>query len=240
MSKKSNQDLERHYFKMLSRDYDLPEGKIIFGDKPDVILQGKRKIGIEITNFYFKNGKLPESEQLQRAVREKVVRKAHKDYLANGGKSIELSFSFNKVIPIRDYIEIANKIVVLAKSIEGLETGLIRRNVIAEIPELMSVYLNAREYENPKWRIVQVHSGQLMSMERLKNIVSIKEECSKAYQACDAHWLIVVIDSADRAQDQEIFLKNNERVVSEIFEKIIIHKTYFGQTLEINCNTAAN
>lgn len=136
-------------------------------------------------------------------------------------------------------MEIANKIAVMAKSIEGLKTGLIRRNVIADIPELMSVYLNAREYEDPKWRIVQVYSGQLMSLERLKNIVSNKEECSKAYQACDAYWLIAVVDSADRAQDQEVFLNSNERIVSAIFEKIIVYKTYSRQILEINCNVAA-
>ena len=79
-----------------------------------------------------------------------------------------------------------------------------------------------------------------MSMERLQSIVNNKEECSKAYQACDAYWLIVIVDSFDRAQDQEILLDNSERIVSEIFEKIIVYKTYLGQILEVNCNVAAN
>lgn len=96
MSKKSNQDIEQHYFNMFSRDYDLPEGEIIFDDKPDVILQGKRKIGIEITNFYLKSGKLPESEQRQREVRKKVVRKAQGSYLANGGKKSNSLFHLTK------------------------------------------------------------------------------------------------------------------------------------------------
>lgn len=242
VSKKSNQEIERHYFNMFSKDYRLPEGEIIFEDKPDVILQGRKKIGIEITNFYLENGGLLESEQKQRVVREKVVRKAQEIYLANGGKRIELSFTFDTVVPVqnRNCMQIANKIAVLARNIEESKTGLIRKNVIADIPELLSVYLNAEEYENPKWKISQTYSGQFMSMERLRNIVNNKEECSKAYQACDAYWLIVVVDSFDRAQDQEILLNNDERIVSAIFEKIIVYKTYFGQILEINCNTAAN
>ena len=52
MLKKSNKEIEQYYFEMFSRDYPLPIGTIEYGDKPDVILTGVRKIGIEITNFF--------------------------------------------------------------------------------------------------------------------------------------------------------------------------------------------
>jgi hypothetical protein len=49
MPQKSNKEIEKYYFEMFRRDYPLPIGSIDYGDKPDVILNGERKIGIEIT-----------------------------------------------------------------------------------------------------------------------------------------------------------------------------------------------
>lgn len=217
---------------MFRRDYQLPEGTIIHGDKPDVILKGGRKLGIEITNFFLEDGALPESEQIQRKAREAVVSKAQKIYLDNGGKRIELSFSFDKLSPIRDKRKLTKKIAAVAKNIDGLKTGAIRKDVFKGMPELSFVYLNAKEYEDPKWRVVQRHSGQVMSMEKLRGIVSAKEAQSKFYECCDAYWLVVVVDFIDRAQDQEIQINSFERIDSTIFEKVIVYKTHFGHVFE--------
>ena len=81
MAQRSNQDIERHYFNMFCKHYKLPEGAIIFDDKPDVILEGERRIGIEITNFFLEKGNLEESEQKQSIVRRSVVSMAHQSYL---------------------------------------------------------------------------------------------------------------------------------------------------------------
>src|SRR4030065_807985 len=168
MAKRSNQEIEQYYFGMFRRDYKLPEGMIVHGDKPDVILEGKRKIGIEITNFFLESGALSESEQVQRKAREAVVSEAQKIYLANGGKSIELSVSFDKLSPIRDKRKLTKKIAAAAKNNGGLKTGEIRKDFFKDIPELSFVYLNAKEYEDPKWRGVQCFSGHLMSEGKLR------------------------------------------------------------------------
>ena len=232
MTKRSNQEIEQYYFGMFRRDYQLPEGTIAHGDKPDIILEGKRKIGIEITNFFLESGALSESEQVQRKAREAVVSGAQQIYLANGGKSIELSFSFNKLSPIRDKKKLTKKIAAVAKNIDGLKTGAIRKDVFKDMPEFSFVYLNAKEYEDPKWRVVQCYSGQLMSVEKLRAIVSAKEALSKFYKHCDAYWLIVVVDFIDRAQDQEIQINGFEKIDSTVFEKVIVYKTHFGHVLE--------
>jgi len=67
MGKLTNQDIEKYYFEMFRKDknYLLPSGNVIYSDSPDVIIDGKRKIGIEITNFYHNPGTLTESEQIQ-------------------------------------------------------------------------------------------------------------------------------------------------------------------------------
>lgn len=232
MTKRSNQEIERYYFDMLRRDYQLPEGTIVHGDKPDVILEGKRKIGIEITNFFLESGAHPESEQIQKRAREATVSKAQQVYRANGGKRIELSFSFDKTVPIRDQAKLSNRIATLAKNVDALKTGSIRKDAFKNIPELSFVYLNAKEYEDPQWRVVQCYSGQLMSVEKLRAIVKDKEAQSKGYQHCDAYWLIVVVDFIDRAQDQEIQIDSFEKITSTVFEEVIVYKTYFGHVLE--------
>jgi hypothetical protein len=92
--------------------------------------------------------------------------------------------------------------------------------------------LNAKEYGDPKWRVVQCYSGQLMSMEKLRAIVSAKEDQSKRYKPCDAYWLIIVVDFIDPAQDQEIRINGFKKITSTVFEKVMVYKTYFDQVVE--------
>ena len=232
MAKTSNQKIEQYYFEMFRMDYMLPEGTIIHGDKPDVILEGKRKIGIEITNFFLESGALPKSEQVQRKARETVVSEAQQIYLSNGGKSIEISFSFDNMSPIKDKSKLAKKIAAVAKNIDGLKTGPINKKVFNDMPELSFIYLNEKEYKDQKWRVFQCYSGQLMSIEKLHAIVSAKEAKLKNYKYCDAYWLLVVVDFVDRAQDQEIQIDGIEKITSTVFEKVIVYKTIFGHVLE--------
>ncbi len=73
MPTKTNQEIERYYFEMFREDYTLPSGTIIYRDRPDVIVEGESRIGVEITNCFLKNGSLPESEQVQSKCRGKNV-----------------------------------------------------------------------------------------------------------------------------------------------------------------------
>jgi len=232
MAKRSNQDIERHYFAMFCSDYQLPDGTIVYGDKPDVILNGEKKIGIEITNFFIEDGALPESEQIQRNAREAVVSNAQKLYLGDGGKRIVLSFSFDKASPIKNQGKLVKRLVEIAKKIDGQETGEVNRNLFKDIPEVSFIYLNSKEYEDPKWQVIPCYTGQIMSMEKLRAIVSNKEAQSKFYRPCDAYWLIVVVNIMDRAQDQEIRIDGVEKIESTVFERVIVYKTHFGHVFE--------
>lgn len=223
---------EQYYFDMFRRDYPLSEGTIEYGDKPDFILHGARKIGIEITNFFLEDGALPESEQVQSRTRKGVVSEAQRIYLANGGKRIRLSFSFDKARPILDRGKLAEKVAELARRVEGLPTGQIWRENFEKIPELSFVYLNATEYDDAKWWLGQGHSGQIMSRDKLLGIVREKESKSKDYRCCDAYWLVVVVDFIDPAQDQEIRIDDFEKIDSPAFEKVLVYKTRFGDVLE--------
>jgi hypothetical protein len=232
MKRSSNQEIEKHYFEMFRKSYPLPLGAITYGNSPDVILEGERKIGIEITNFYLEKGESPESEQRQRDVREEIISEAQCTYQAKNKEKIELTIGFDKANPVRDKKDIVRKLVDIAGQIKEYKTGQIRRHFFQSIPEISFVYLNAKEYADPKWRVSQVYNGSNMSRNGLIEIVRNKEESSKQYEPCDSFWLLVIVDFMDRAQDQEIQIDDFQKIESDVFEKIIVYKPKFAHVLE--------
>jgi len=234
MPKTSNQQIERYYFDMFRNHYSLPDGIVEYADKPDVILRGDRRIGIEITNFFLQEGALPESEQVQRRARQAVVSTAQRLYEAKTNRKFEFTFGFDSGTPIRNQKKLARAVADLACQVDGSETGELNRELFADIPEVEFAYLNRNEYKDVRWQVTQVFSVPVMSFERLKEIIKIKEAKSRDYRACDAYWLLLVVDFMDRAQDQEIEIDRTEVVISRIFEKVIVYKTVWGQVLEMN------
>jgi hypothetical protein len=232
MKKMSTQEKERHYFEMFRKDYSLPPGTIIYYDKPDVILEGERKIGIEITNFYLEKGELLESEQRQRDLRDAIISDAQRMYEARNKKKIGLTIEFDKANPIRGMRNVVQKLVALAEQIKEYKTGQIGSHIFQNIPEVSYVYLYAEECATPKWRGVQVYSGSIMSRDNLIRILRDKEERSQQYKKCDSLWLLIVVDFMDRAQDQEIQIDDFGKVESDVFDKIIVYKTTFPHVLE--------
>jgi hypothetical protein len=100
MARPSNDRIERYYFEKFRQVYQLPDGSVAYGDKPDVTIVGVRKIGVEMTSFFLKSGSLLDSEQRQRPLRAKIVDEAQTLYRAAGGKNIELTFSFDGNTPV--------------------------------------------------------------------------------------------------------------------------------------------
>ncbi|VAX19390.1 hypothetical protein MNBD_NITROSPINAE04-667, partial [hydrothermal vent metagenome] len=231
----TNQEIEKDYFEMFREDYPLPPGKTIHDDKPDFTIDGEKLIGIEMTNFYIEKGNLPESEQRQRDVREEAVLEAQRIYEGERRKKFEITFSFDKANPILNKKELVNNLVALARSIENFETGMLDRDFYKTIPELEFVYLNAKEYDDAKWRVTQVYTGTIMSKDGLLEIVKSKEGKSKGYKQCDAYWLLVIVDFSDSAQDQEIRGDGFDKIETDVFEKVIIYKTVFRQIIELQC-----
>ncbi len=233
MNRLSNKEIEKHYFEKFRGHYQLPSGNIIYGDKPDVIIDGERKIGIEITNFYIEGGSLPESEQRQSKLREKAVSRAHSSYKKKG-KKITITFGFDKAnpIPIGHLKTLVKKLVDFARRIENFETGELRKDLFKTIPELSFVYLNAKEYDDARWRVVQLYTAPMMSEDRLLEIVREKEKLVPEYEKCDAYWLLVIVDSFDRSQEQKIPNDILDEIETDVFEKVIVYEPWAGRVLE--------
>src|ERR1017187_8559629 len=277
------QTIERYYFEMFRKAYPLPPGEITYADKPDVLLCGTQKLGIEITNFYVTEGTSPASEQVQCKLRKTAVAEGHRIYRENGGENIELTFSFHKKHPIQNVNGLAKKLAVLARSVESGGNGALSRDVLEDIPELEFAYLYARElqysdepdqqfpdgqpdpsegytayaeYHNrretraleegvykplpspARWKVGQGHDFGLMSTKRLTEIIRGKEEKARRYVACDAYWLLIIVDFIDAAQEQEIRI-DGLAVESDVFRKIIVYKPNFEHVLEITPQPAS-
>jgi hypothetical protein len=233
MAKMTTAESERYYFEMFREAYGWSGTSVEYGDKPDVIVEASgKKIGIEITNFFLKAGNLPKSEQKQRLARQKVIQHAHKIYLGQKGRTFELTFTFDERHPILEQGKLANAIVALARRAEGGQTGQLASGLLEEIPELACVWLNAKDYDDAKWRIAQVYDVPIMSLPDLKAIIDEKELKATQYKACDAYWLLVIVDFIDAAQDQEIPDDVFKNLQSPVFEKVLLYKPQFGQIVE--------
>jgi len=212
---------------MFCQDYPLPEGKVVYDDKPDVIINGPRKIGVELTNFYLKDGSSIESEQVQIVLRERTVLEAQTIYLNDNGKNIAITFGFDEKKPIqaKDKKNLKKKLVELAKLIEKWEGGEIPRVMYRSIPELSYVYLIQGEHQDARWMDCPVYSGQIMSRDRLLKKIQDKEGKVEQYKKCDVYWLLIVVDFFDPTQDQEIQIKDFDKIKSDKFEKIFVYRT---------------
>jgi len=232
---KTNRDLEHHYFERFRQAYELPGGVVRYADKPDVLVKGDRTIGIEITNFYLEPGGDEGSEQRQRPRRYEVASEAHRLYRAGGGKGIELTIEFNSAKPITSASKktLPQKIAAFAASVHMQPSGPYYPDSFPDMPEITSIWLNSREWPDATWaRPGQVHSYEDMSAARLRAIVAEKESKAANYASCDAYWLLIVVDFADPAQDQEI-TTTGLKLSSDVFEKIIIYKPGFEDIVEV-------
>jgi hypothetical protein len=228
----SQQEAEKYYFDLFRQASGLvaiPD----YGDKPDVILHLDRKIGVEITNLYVRPGSDDASEQRQRERRTKVVAAAQSHYRQMGGRDFELTIQFNAKSPIRSrrMAALTTELADLASRIERHSTGPIDPEVFATSPELLTVYLNAREYPDPRWPIAQVYTLDFISPQTLTDILREKEAKALEYQPCDAYWLLIIVDWVDRAQDQEITV-NVPMLTSQIFERVILYKPDFNEIVD--------
>lgn len=233
MSRPSNQAIECHYFEQFKAHFPIPPGKLVYGDKPDVIIEGERRIGVEIANLYLADGGDPTSEQTQRRFRQEVLKRAQNSYLAAGGKAIELTVAFDPIHPIRDKTSVASALAIAAKSIDQLPVGLVNRARFTEIPELWSIYHNPIEYPDAVWRTSQIYTVPSLSLSRLAEIVEEKHRKLRSYRSCDAYWLLLVVDFADSAQDQDIGWPDPDLSLASKFEKIIVYKPQFAQWVEV-------
>jgi hypothetical protein len=230
----TNSAIEQHYFEQFRTACPSLDGTPCYGDKPDVILHGVRKIGVEITRFFLQSGSLLDSEQRQRPIRDDVVSRAQELYRSGGGKEIELTVQFdhNHSITSKRRKELAGELAELARCCDNQPSGPLDRSLLAAMPEVTSVYVNTEEYPDAKWRLDGVYTVEDVSSADLEAIIREKEAKSVEYRPCDVYWLLIVVDGMDAAQEQEI-RADGLKISSDVFEKVFIYKPRFEHIVRV-------
>jgi hypothetical protein len=231
----TNSAIEQHYFEQFRAACPLLDGTPCYADKPDVIMCGIRKIGVEITRFFLQSGSLFESEQRQRPMRREVVSSAQELYRSGGGKEIELTFAFNANHPITSQRrkELPGLLANLAKCCDNQPSGLLDGSLLEAMREVESVYVNTQEYPAPEWRVNGVYTVEDVSAANLEAIIREKEAKLVEYRRCDTYWLLIVVDGMDAAQEQEI-RADGLKISSQVFEKIFIYKPGFDHVVRVS------
>ena len=229
----SNSIIERKYFEQFRTHFPLPQGDVEYTDKPDVVLKGDRRVGIEIAHVHLTDGKDPASEQVQMERRKVVLKLAQQQFLATGGRRIELTFSFDPSHPIADAKAVAKELATAAVGIADGPAGEVPRAMYAELPQIAFVYHNPREYPDAKWRVAQSYTTPYLAVGRVIELIESKHGKIADYKPCDAFWLLLIVDFFDRAQDQDIRWPETAMPVSSKFERIIIYKPQFGEWTEV-------
>jgi hypothetical protein len=176
MTRPSNREIEQYYFAQFRAHFPLPAGEVEHGDKPDVVIHGERQLGIQIANLYLTDGADPTSEQVQRKRREAIVSEAQKRHFLAGGKKIELTVAFDPLHPIADINSVASALATVAQSIQHLQVGALPRHHFEHIAHLQFIYHNPTEYPDARWRVSQVFTVPNLSVDRVAQIVAIKEQ----------------------------------------------------------------
>lgn len=235
MGLEKKQAVEKFHFNLFRDNYSLPPGRIEYGDRPDVVIHGDRKIGIEIARVYKEDGRNPRSEQMQRGDRQKVIEQAERNFLSLGGRKIELHIGFDQNFPItRNRINhIASDLTKIALEISPIQESYVLNFPLKETPEVGFLYHNGMDYPNSHWRVQQSYDVPALSVDRVKAIVKEKNEKLSGYVECDAHWLLLIVDFWDPAQDQDIRWPAGESVGRTRFERILIYKTMFTEVIEV-------
>jgi hypothetical protein len=233
MPRPTNREIEQYYFDLFRSHYALPAGRIEYTDKPDVIVHGEPRLGIEIANLYIADGSDLASEQVQRRRREQVMARAQLLHLASGGRRIELSAAFNPSLPIREIEPLARQLAEIAMRVQ-CSSGRIDSLTFDHVPELTWLYHNGKEYDTAKWLCMQTYATSFVSVERVRQLVADKAVKAADYNKdCEAHWLLLVVDFMDPAQDVFVEWPDGVVLTKSPFERVLIYKPQFGQVVEV-------
>ena len=233
MPRPKQREIERNDFEAFARDCTLPEGKIEYSDKPDVVIRGSRTIGIELANLHKVDGASPASERVQSLRRIEVIESAEQQHLQSGGRRIELWVDFDPDHPIGNVKKSAKSLAAIAATIADETEGHRSYSAFAASPEIRFLFHTGKEYTDAKWRPAQSYSVPGLLTTRVKEVVAIKSTKALSYQKCDEYWLLLIVDFWDPSQDQFIDWPAGERLGKTAFNRVLLYKPVFREIVEV-------
>ena len=217
---------------------DLPETRTDGFSGPDLIADSQHgTIGIELSHVYQKNGTDPKALQNQLPLRKLLIHEANKIFMEKFGvcdRDVHFGFGRDGAIQgSRPRQKLAKELACFVQeNIVNEEFGQLIW-LDSELLEGCSVFISSKTYEDAKWQECSVHETPVMDFDVLKNKISQKNKKLRHYIPCDQHWLLLVIDFWDSAQDQQLPRAGWPALASTGFDKILIFKTVENECLEL-------
>lgn len=189
---------------------DFPDGAISIGEKPDFIVDGAKKIGIEMTDAYVHPARNPLHRQQgsllkwQECVQDTIVELAQELHARAGGPPLRVVFSFARdtyyskadIRPVAQ--QLSKSVPAWLASTHDVATIYPSDSTIAWPKGLDSLAGHARGgavHDLPRWDAYHggtVHRSEAFFQER----IALKEEKLLHYQhsGCDEIWLVLVVE----------------------------------------------
>ena len=223
-------------------NYSLfPEGEIEPTEQPDFIINGCKKIGIEITQIFQdqenpKGSLIRKIETYQRHLLEDTV-EALKDIGARfclidiGISKQNFSTSLKpKILARICTTEIQNNIPETA-NFENLTLNINNEGQLPRLIDHVTVWFSSSlsdfEYVESSGGV-----GMVLTNEKLQFILKKKEDQIKAYKKCDEYWLIIKEGSS--MADYFPVIDINKSNVQTSFDKIFLFRQSGSEIIKLN------
>lgn len=233
-------NLERSIFSKFQKAYhEFPSGEVVHADKPDFIIEGSRRIGVEITrmfqdHFNQSGSMLKLVEEYQRKVLMSLTELLRQNKMPHCVVSIDLGDSRfpSKIHPHEVARSCAADIVRRTKSEVSTDFPINVENY-GQLPIVVK-----------SWELI-FHSGlsdyypmetanaigKEINNDNLQYILNKKELAKKKFTTCDIYWLVINVGSFASDYYPEISVKMDQIATS--FDKVFVLKYLESEIIEL-------
>lgn len=231
--------IEDSIFKKFKKSYNkFPQGKIEHIDKPDFIIHGDKKIGIEITQIFkdqeLEKGSLLKSvEEITKKVSEEIIHLLRKKKKPNCYITIHLNKNYfppqlnPKEIARNCFNDIDKKMNTRRKNY------ILEINNDGQLPNIVESYDIIFDEKIKDFEYIESAStvGGIINNNKLQFILDKKEDAKKEFIKCDKYWL--VIKSGEFSADYFPSIQIIPGELKTSFDKIFILKYLENEIIEV-------
>lgn len=232
--------IENSIFNKFRKSYEkFPSGKIKHIDKPDFIIYGDKKVGVEITQIFKddqeseKGSLLKSVEEFRKKVSEETLSLLREKQSPKCWLEIHLNVSeFPTQKSPKETAQVLYKDINKNIRAEKKDYILEVENN-SELPSIVDSYEVIFNQKIKEYEYIESGSviGGIIDNKRIQFILDKKEVAKENFLNCDEYWL--VIKSGEFIADYFPAMQINSEELNTTFNKVFILKYLENETIEI-------
>jgi hypothetical protein len=232
MTTPAQKQRERSYLDEFRRVVSVP-GIVEEGERPDFIVRGDATIGVEVVDLFHVPGSDPLGWQRQRPRGDRAIAQAHAIFERAGGRRFDYAIDLARLPAEASIGEIAAQIWGAANAAaQDGPGGIVSSLLLEPFPLVSWMHRSENEYEEPRWYAMAVHDTPPLDPAAVQAAVDGKGIKLARYRACDAHWLLLVVNFSNRAQNQALVWPAEAVLQRRGFDRVFVLKTAHSEVLE--------